>query len=35
MGSKLITKQILENKEYAKITELTKESLRLIDLVRK
>lgn len=35
MGSKLITKQILENKEYAKITELTKESLKLIELVRK
>ena len=35
MGSKLITKQILENKDYAKITELTKESLRLIELVRK
>ncbi|MGZ3845885.1 MAG: bifunctional 4-hydroxy-2-oxoglutarate aldolase/2-dehydro-3-deoxy-phosphogluconate aldolase [Flavisolibacter sp.] len=34
MGSKLITKQILENKEYGKITELTKESLRLIKLVR-
>ena len=35
MGSKLITKQTLENKDYAKITELTKESLRLIQLVRK
>lgn len=35
MGSKLITKASLENKEYAKITELTKESLRLIKLVRK
>jgi len=35
MGSKLITKQILENKDYAKITELTKESLRLIEIVRK
>lgn len=35
MGSKLITKQILETKDYAKVTELTKESLRLIDLVRK
>jgi 2-dehydro-3-deoxyphosphogluconate aldolase/(4S)-4-hydroxy-2-oxoglutarate aldolase len=34
MGSKLITKQILENKDYGKITELTKESLRLIKLVR-
>lgn len=35
MGSKLITKQILENKEYSKITTLTKESLHLISLVRK
>jgi 2-dehydro-3-deoxyphosphogluconate aldolase/(4S)-4-hydroxy-2-oxoglutarate aldolase len=35
MGSKLITKQTLENKDYTKITELTKESLRLIELVRK
>jgi 2-dehydro-3-deoxyphosphogluconate aldolase / (4S)-4-hydroxy-2-oxoglutarate aldolase len=35
MGSKLITKQILENKEYSKITSLTQESLKLIDLVRK
>lgn len=35
MGSKLITKQTLENKDYAKVTELTKESLRLIQLVRK
>ena len=34
MGSKLITKQILESKDYSKITELTKESLRLIELVR-
>jgi 2-dehydro-3-deoxyphosphogluconate aldolase/(4S)-4-hydroxy-2-oxoglutarate aldolase len=34
MGSKLITKQILETKDYAKVTELTKESLRLIDIVR-
>jgi 2-dehydro-3-deoxyphosphogluconate aldolase / (4S)-4-hydroxy-2-oxoglutarate aldolase len=35
MGSKLITKQILENKDYAKITVLTKESMKLIELVRK
>lgn len=35
MGSKLITKQILENKDYAKITELTKESMKLIEQVRK
>ena len=35
MGSKLITKQILETKDYAKVTQLTKESLRLIELVRK
>lgn len=35
MGSKLITKQSLENKEYAKITQLTQESLKLIELVRK
>jgi len=34
MGSKLITKQILETKDYKKITELTTESLRLIKLVR-
>jgi len=34
MGSKLITKQILETKDYAKVTELTKESLRLINIVR-
>jgi 2-dehydro-3-deoxyphosphogluconate aldolase/(4S)-4-hydroxy-2-oxoglutarate aldolase len=34
MGSKLITKQILEIKDYAKITGLTKESLRLIQQVR-
>jgi 2-dehydro-3-deoxyphosphogluconate aldolase/(4S)-4-hydroxy-2-oxoglutarate aldolase len=35
MGSKLITKQILENKEYSKITTLTKESLNLIQSIRK
>jgi 2-dehydro-3-deoxyphosphogluconate aldolase / (4S)-4-hydroxy-2-oxoglutarate aldolase len=35
MGSKLITKQILETKDYKKITDLTKESMRLIELVRK
>lgn len=35
MGSKLITKQSLETKDYAKITELTKESLSLIQSIRK
>ncbi|WP_207497221.1 bifunctional 4-hydroxy-2-oxoglutarate aldolase/2-dehydro-3-deoxy-phosphogluconate aldolase [Aridibaculum aurantiacum] len=35
MGSKLITKKILEDKDYGKITELTKDSLKLIELVRK
>ena len=35
MGSKLITKKSLEEKDYSKITELTKESLKLIELVRK
>jgi len=35
MGSKLITKQILESKDYAKITELTKDSLNLIQSIRK
>lgn len=35
MGSKLITKQILEAKDYAKITDLTKESRKLIDQIRK
>lgn len=35
MGSKLITKQILETKEYDKITALTQESLRLIQSIRK
>lgn len=35
MGSKLITKQILESRDYAKITDLTKESMKLIELVRK
>jgi 2-dehydro-3-deoxyphosphogluconate aldolase/(4S)-4-hydroxy-2-oxoglutarate aldolase len=35
MGSKLITKASLENKDYAKITELTKQSLALIQNIRK
>lgn len=35
MGSKLITKASLENKEYSKITQLTKESLTLIQNIRK
>lgn len=35
MGSKLITKSILENQEYSKITTLTKESLDLIQKIRK
>ncbi|HVG13769.1 MAG TPA: hypothetical protein VM935_02375 [Chitinophagaceae bacterium] len=35
MGSKLITKASLENKEYSKITELTKASLALIGKIRK
>ena len=35
MGSKLITKSSLENKEYSKITELTKQSLALIQTIRK
>lgn len=35
MGSKLITKQILESRDFSKITDLTKESLRLIETVRK
>jgi 2-dehydro-3-deoxyphosphogluconate aldolase/(4S)-4-hydroxy-2-oxoglutarate aldolase len=35
MGSKLITKQILETKDYQKITVLTQESLSLIQSIRK
>ncbi len=35
MGSKLITKQSLETKDYARITELTKESLQLIQSIKK
>lgn len=35
MGSKLITKQILETKDYAKITTLTKDSLQLIQSIKK
>lgn len=35
MGSKLITKQTLETKDYGRITELTRESMRLIEQVRK
>ena len=34
MGSKLITKASLENKEYSKITELTRESMTLIKNIR-
>ncbi len=35
MGSKLITKASLENKDYSKITQLTKESMTLIQNIRK
>jgi 2-dehydro-3-deoxyphosphogluconate aldolase / (4S)-4-hydroxy-2-oxoglutarate aldolase len=35
MGSKLITKASLENKDYATITRLTKESMALIQNIRK
>ena len=34
MGSKLITKTSLENKDYSKITQLTKESIALIQNIR-
>ena len=34
MGSKLITKQSLENRDYAKITELTKQAIEIINSVR-
>jgi len=34
MGSKLITKQALENRDYAKITELTKQALDIISSVK-
>ena len=34
MGSKLITKQILESQEYSRITTLTKASLHLIQTIR-
>jgi 2-dehydro-3-deoxyphosphogluconate aldolase/(4S)-4-hydroxy-2-oxoglutarate aldolase len=34
MGSKLITKQVLEAGDYAKITSLTQESLQLIQSIR-
>lgn len=34
MGSKLVTKQILEEKDYAKITTLTKQALQLIQSIR-
>ena len=34
MGSKLITKQILESQDYSKITTLTKESLHRIQTIR-
>jgi 2-dehydro-3-deoxyphosphogluconate aldolase/(4S)-4-hydroxy-2-oxoglutarate aldolase len=35
MGSKLITKSILENKDYSKITALTKEAITIIRDIRK
>lgn len=35
MGSKLVTKQILEEKDYAKITTLTQQALQLIQSIRK
>lgn len=35
MGSKLITKQILETKDYTKITALTKDALQLIQSIKK
>ena len=34
MGSKLITKQSLENRDYAKITELTRQAIEIINSVR-
>lgn len=34
MGSKLITKQSLENRDYAKITELSKQAIEIINSVR-
>jgi 2-dehydro-3-deoxyphosphogluconate aldolase/(4S)-4-hydroxy-2-oxoglutarate aldolase len=34
MGSKLITKQSLENRDYAKITELTRQTMEIINSVR-
>jgi 2-dehydro-3-deoxyphosphogluconate aldolase/(4S)-4-hydroxy-2-oxoglutarate aldolase len=34
MGSKLITKQSLENRDYAKITELTRQAMEIINSVR-
>ncbi len=34
MGSKLITKQSLENRDYAKITELTRQAMDIINSVR-
>jgi 2-dehydro-3-deoxyphosphogluconate aldolase/(4S)-4-hydroxy-2-oxoglutarate aldolase len=34
MGSKLITKQSLENRDYAKITELTRQALDIIHSVK-
>ncbi len=34
MGSKLITKQSLENRDYAKITELAKQAIEIINSVR-
>lgn len=35
MGSKLVTKQILEEKDYAKITTLTQQALQLVQSIRK
>ena len=34
MGSKLISKQLLEQKDYAKIEELTKEAISIIKSIR-
>jgi 2-dehydro-3-deoxyphosphogluconate aldolase/(4S)-4-hydroxy-2-oxoglutarate aldolase len=34
MGSKLITKQSLENRDYAKITDLTRQAIEIINSVR-
>jgi 2-dehydro-3-deoxyphosphogluconate aldolase/(4S)-4-hydroxy-2-oxoglutarate aldolase len=34
MGSRLITKQILEEKDYGKITHLTQEAMRLVQMAK-